>query len=143
MDRAKKAVDNHKKGYNCAQAVVCAFSDKTNFSEDDLFRLSEAFGGGMGGTQGVCGAVSAMVFLAGLKTSIGIESLPETNKLKSYAFAKEMIEEFENKNTTIMCSELKGEEIRSCDGCIEDAVKILEEKLARFADDEDEISWVN
>ena len=143
MDRAKKAADNHKKGYNCAQAVLCAFSDKTNFSEDDLFRLSEAFGGGMGGTQGVCGAVSAMVFLAGLKCSAGISNLPETNKLKSYGFAREMIEEFEKKNTTIMCSELKGEEIRSCDGCIEDAVKILEEKLASFADDEDDASWVN
>lgn len=129
MDRVQKAVENHKKGYNCAQAVVCAFADRTNFSEDELFRLSEAFGGGMGGTKGVCGAVSAMVFLAGLEKSKGVESLPETNKLTSYAFAGEMMEEFENKNQTLMCSRLKGENLRSCDGCIEDAVRILEEKL--------------
>lgn len=129
MDRAKKAVENHKKGYNCAQAVLCAFSDKTDMTEDELFRLSEAFGGGMGGTQGICGAVSAMVFLAGLKLSAGVDSLPETNKLKSYAFAKELMDEFEAMNTTLMCSRLKGEQIRSCDGCIEDAVKILEERL--------------
>ncbi len=129
MDRVQKAVENHKKGYNCAQAVICAFADKTDFTEDELFRLSEAFGGGMGGTKGVCGAVSAMVFLAGLAKSKGIDALPETNKLESYTFAGEMMKEFENKNQTLMCSRLKGENLRSCDGCIEDAVKILEEKL--------------
>ncbi len=129
MDRIDKAIENHKKGYNCAQAVVCAFADKTDFTEDQLFKLSEAFGGGMGGTKGVCGAVSAMVFLAGLEKSKGVDSLPDTNKMESYAFAREMMEEFEKKNRTLMCSRLKGEGIRSCDGCIEDAVKILEEKL--------------
>lgn len=129
MDRALKAIENHKRGYNCAQAVLCAFADKTDFTEDELFRLSEAFGGGMGGTKGVCGAVSAMVFLAGLAKSAGVDALPETNKKASYAFAAELMQEFENKNQSVICSRLKGENLRSCDGCIEDAVRILEEKL--------------
>ena len=128
MDRVKKAIENHHKGYNCAQAVLCAFTDLTDFTEDELFRLSEGFGFGMG-TMGVCGAVSAMAFLAGLKNSLGLGALPETNKKVSYAKIKELIDEFEKMNGTILCSKLKGEEIRSCDGCIEDAVKILEEKL--------------
>ena len=128
MDRVTKAVENHHKGYNCAQAVLCAFCDETGFTEDELFRISEGFGFGMG-TMGVCGAVSAMVFLAGLKNSLGVDKVPETNKKISYAFAKELIEEFENKNKSIICSDIKGKELRSCDGCIEDAVKILEERL--------------
>lgn len=131
MDRATKAIENHHKGYNCAQAVLCAFSDIIDFSEDELFKISEAFGGGMGGTGGLCGAVSAMVFLAGLKNSLGIENLPQTNKQKSYAFAHELMEIFEKKNQSIICSRLKGECLRSCDGCIEDAVRILEEKLQK------------
>jgi len=129
MERAEKAIENHKKGYNCAQAVLCAFCDKTDFTEDQLFKISEAFGGGMGGTQGVCGAVSAMVFLAGIEKSIGVENIPNTNKANSYKFARELMGEFYNKNKSIMCSELKGENLRSCDGCIEDAVKILEKYL--------------
>ncbi len=129
MDRVQKAIDNHKKGYNCAQAVLCAFADKTDLTEEQLFKISEAFGGGMGGTKGVCGAVTAMVMLAGIEKSAGINALPETNKLESYAFASELMQKFEDKNTTLMCSILKGENVRSCDGCIEDAVKILEEKL--------------
>ena len=130
MDRVQKAIENHHKGYNCAQAVVCAFADVTDFTEDQLFRLSEAFGFGMG-TQGVCGAVSAMAFLAGLEKSIGADKMPETNKKESYKFVAELIRAFEDKNQTTSCARLKGENIRSCDGCIEDAVRILEEKLQK------------
>ena len=129
MNRAEKAIENHKKGYNCAQAVICAFADRTEFTEDQLFKLSEAFGGGMGGTQGVCGAVSAMVMLAGLEKSFGTDEIPKTNKVESYAFGRKLMEEFEKRNQTVVCARLKGEGIRSCDGCIEDAVKILEENI--------------
>lgn len=129
MNRVDKAIENHKKGYNCAQAVVCAFYDKTDFSEDELFRLSEAFGGGMGGSGSVCGAVSAMVFLAGLKKSFGVDKLPQTNKKESYNFASELMAEFESMNKSLICMKLKGEQLRSCDGCIEDAVRILEKYL--------------
>lgn len=130
MNRVEKAIENHHKGYNCAQAVVCAFADATDFTEDQLFRLSEAFGFGMG-TQSVCGAVSAMAFLAGIEKSIGVDKIPETNKKESYKFVAELIKAFEEKNQTTRCLKLKGENIRSCDGCIEDAVRILEEKLKK------------
>ena len=129
MNRCEKAVENHKKGCNCAQAVACVFADKLGYSEDEIFRLTEAFGGGMGGTQGVCGAVSGMVFVAGCVKSYGIDKLPETNKMESYAFGRELMCKFEEKIGSIICKEIKGKELRSCDGCIEDAVKILEEML--------------
>ena len=73
MTRKEIALLNHKKGYNCAQSVVCAFCDKLDIKEDDLFRLSEAFGFGMGHGN-VCGAVTAMVMIAGLEKSFGIDS---------------------------------------------------------------------
>ena len=129
MNKREKAVENHKKGCNCAQAVACVFADRLGCSEDVLFRLTEAFGGGMGGTQGVCGAVSAMVFVAGGIKSYGINKLPETNKKESYDCARELMEKFHSKIGTIMCGEIKNNCLRSCDGCIEDAVEILEEFL--------------
>ena len=49
MNRCEMSVQNHKKGCNCAQAVACVFADKLGYSEDEIFRLTEAFGGGMGG----------------------------------------------------------------------------------------------
>ena len=124
MNRVEKALENHHKGYNCAQAVLCAFADVADFTEDELFRLSEGFGFGMG-TQGTCGAVSAMVFLAGIEKSKGVDAIPETNKKESYKFSRELIETFEEKNKSVICKEIKGENLRSCDGCVEDAVNIL------------------
>lgn len=131
MTRKEKALENHKKGYNCAQAVASVFSDITAVDEDTLYKMSEAFGGGMGGTKGVCGAVSAMVMVAGLLNSKGIEALPDTNKMTSYKVAGDMIRKFEEMNQTILCSRLKGEEIRSCDDCICDAVEIIETMLLK------------
>lgn len=36
---AEKALELHAKGYNCAQAVACAFSDQVDMDEDQLFKL--------------------------------------------------------------------------------------------------------
>ena len=130
MNRCEMSVQNHKKGCNCAQAVACVFADKLGYSEDEIFRLTEAFGGGMGGTQGVCGAVSGMVFVIGGLTSAGLDKLPETNKKQSYDKARELMEKFEERIGTIICKQIKEEQHHSCDACIEEAVKILEEYLA-------------
>ena len=46
---AEKALELHAKGYNCAQAVACAFSDQVDMDEDQLFKVMEGFGAGMGG----------------------------------------------------------------------------------------------
>ncbi len=126
MERAELAVKKQKEGYNCAQAVLCAFSDILEIPEDQLFKISEAFGGGMGGTQGVCGAVSSMVALAGLFLSGGIANLPDTTKAKSYAAAASLMREFEEKIGTLECARIKAEGLRSCPGCVEDAVRIVE-----------------
>ncbi len=126
MDRVEKALEKRNNGYNCAQAVLCAFADDLGVSEDMLFRVSEAFGGGMGGTQSVCGAVSSMVALVGMLKSKGIDALPESNKLESYKIAGELMHEFEAKNGTVICSRLKAEGRRSCAGCVEDAIRIAE-----------------
>ena len=126
-ERVKRALDNHSKGYNCAQAVACAFSDVVSVDEDTLFKITEGFGAGMGGMQCTCGAVSGAIVLAGLKTSSGDTNNP-TTKGKTYKLSKEIVEEFREKNSSVICRELKGLDtnkvLRTCDGCIEDATKI-------------------
>ena len=117
---AEKAVANHKKKYNCAQAVACAFCDKLGRDEKEVFELMEAFGLGMG-TMGTCGAVSAMAAVVGMVESDGALAM------------KALTKKFKEKNGTVVCKELKGVEtkkvIRSCDGCVQDAAELLEEYL--------------
>lgn len=128
---AEKAVENHKKGYNCAQAVACAFCEKTGKDEKEVFEIMEAFGFGMG-TMGTCGAVSAMAAVVGMTESDGALEDPKTKKA-SYKAMKELTNKFIEKNKSVICSELKGVEtkqvLRSCDGCVQDAAEILEEYL--------------
>ena len=44
-DHALKATELFYKGYNCSQAVFCAFCDVTGIDVDTAARLSSSFGG--------------------------------------------------------------------------------------------------
>ena len=63
MNRAERAAEYHKKGYNCAQAIVCAFCDKAGLDEETAFKVSEGLGLGVSDTYGTCGAVTGMLLL--------------------------------------------------------------------------------
>lgn len=132
MDRVKRADELHNQGYNCAQAVACAYCDLFNADEKEVFRMMEAYGLGMGDMKCTCGAVSGMVTLAGLKNSDANLDAPKT-KGSTYKIAKELTAAFREKNGSVICADLKGvetgEPLRSCKGCIEDAARIIEEKL--------------
>ena len=133
-EAAKKAVENHKKGYNCAQAVACAFCDQLGKDEKEVFEIMEAFGFGMG-TMGTCGAVSAMAAVIGMKESDGCLNATATKKV-CYKKMKELTAKFQEMNNSIICREIKGVDtgivLRSCDGCVEDAAGIIEEYLAEI-----------
>jgi C_GCAxxG_C_C family probable redox protein len=112
-----------------------AIADKIDYGsillgvkEEDAFKMTEALGLGLAGLMETCGAVSAMMILAGLKNSDGNMAKPTTKK-SSYALGKQLADTFKNKNTTIVCRELKNGPVRSCSGCIADAAKIVEETL--------------
>lgn len=130
-ERVQKALSNHKKGYNCSQSVACAFCDLVGMEEDEMFRLMEGFGLGMGNMEGTCGALSGAVVLAGMKNSAGCEN-PVT-KRATYALAGEMMKKFEGKNGSVICRNLKGigtgKILRTCDGCIEDAARLAAELM--------------
>ena len=67
MDYKEKAMSLFKEGYNCSQAVFLTFSDELGIDRDTALKLSSSFGGGMGRLREVCGAVSGMFMVAGLK----------------------------------------------------------------------------
>ncbi|MEG2456713.1 MAG: C-GCAxxG-C-C family protein, partial [Clostridia bacterium] len=67
MDKQTQAENYFKEGYNCCQAVVLAFADEVKVDKDTLLMIASSFGGGMGRLREVCGAVSAMFIIEGLK----------------------------------------------------------------------------
>ena len=129
--RIKKTLELQKQGYNCAQAVSCAYCDLVDVDERTALRATEAFGAGMGGRETTCGAISGAVFLAGMKSADGIVGAPKS-KLTTYKLSKTIVDAFLQKNGTIICKELKekdpetGKPRRDCAGCIMDAAAIAE-----------------
>ena len=131
-ERVAEIKDKHTRGYNCAQIVLCSYAEELGIDEETLFRISEGFGAGMGGMMQTCGAVTAMLMALGLANSSGdlqaCDTKPQTMKK-----VRELAAEFEKKNGSIVCRELKGIDtgkvLRSCDGCIEDGIRILGEYL--------------
>lgn len=132
MNKKEEAIKLHDKKYNCAQAVACAFAKETGVDEKILFQANEGFGLGMGGTQGVCGALSGAVMLAGFKNSDGNTDNPAT-KGSTYQLSRQMLEAFEAKTGSTICKELKGLESKkvlcSCSDCIRAGVEVVEEVL--------------
>lgn len=132
--RIKKTIELHDQGYNCAQAVACAYCDLVGLDEKTALCATEAFGAGMGGMQATCGAVSGAVFLAGMKNADGVVGAPKS-KTGTYQLSRKIVEAFQKKNGTVVCKELKqtdpetGKAKRSCDGCIMDAAAIAEDIL--------------
>lgn len=68
--KAEYAISLHNQGYNCAQAVACTFCKEFGVDEQELFRIAEGFGLGMGMME-MCGALSGMMMVIGLANSVG------------------------------------------------------------------------
>ena len=64
-ERVQKAIGLFKSGYNCSQAVVAAFADLYGFTDDQAFRMSASFGGGIGRMRETCGAACGLFLLFG------------------------------------------------------------------------------
>ena len=70
MDYVQIAKDYFLQGYNCAQSVAMTFANDLGISEDDMKAISNPFGGGFCRLREVCGAVSGMLMVIGLKHKV-------------------------------------------------------------------------
>lgn len=132
MTKKELAIAKHDIKFNCAQAVACSFAEEVGVPEEILFKANEGFGLGMGGTEGICGALSGAVMLAGFKNSDGNLTNPGT-KADTYQLSKEMVRSFEEKTGGTICKQLKGIEtgkvLCSCPDCICKGVEVVSEVL--------------
>lgn len=131
-EKSKKAVENFSDGYNCAQAVVSVFQEEE--SCNDLIKVCSCFGGGIGGKRQVCGAVSAMCMIAGVKKGYDTPEKGE-KKLLHTKFTSDICDQFIEKSGSMICGELLGldgfcETAKnpklSCSQLVELAVEIVE-----------------
>ncbi len=106
-DRAALAKEYFLNGYNCAQAVLLAFSDLTGLDDKTAMRLSSSFGGGMGRMREVCGTVSSALMVLGILHGYDATSPTAAEDKKAhYARVQEYAARFRTEQGTIICREL-------------------------------------
>jgi C_GCAxxG_C_C family probable redox protein len=144
-NRSALAKGFFEQGYNCCQSVVLAFAEDIGLSDETALRLASSFGGGMGKLREVCGALTGAFMVIGMKKGY-ISPDADAEKAAQYALIQELAESFKQKNGSILCRDLVGEDYapgdatpgkrtqayydsRLCAGLIGDAVRLLEEKL--------------
>ena len=105
MNHGEKAVELFTEGYNCAQAVLLAFSDMTGLDQSFAAKMISSFGGGMGRLREVCGAVSGMAAVAGILYGYDSPTDDEAKK-NHYALVQQLAEAFRQETGSIICREL-------------------------------------
>ena len=110
--------------HNCAQAVLHTYADKAGIDEAQAMNIANAFGGGMGNTEGTCGALVGAGIVLGLVNK---------DKVKSMRQMRQIMTRFQQRNGATQCRLLKGigtgKVLRECPNCVADAAEFLEEAL--------------
>lgn len=107
INHSQRAMELFKQGYNCSQSVVAAFSEELGLDTETALKLSSSFGGGMGRLREVCGAVSGMFMVAGLKYGY-TDPKDKEAKAAHYQLIQELAARFREENRSIVCRELLG-----------------------------------
>ncbi len=123
--RTLRARELHRAGFNCSQAVFASCSDLYGIGEEQALRLSASFGGGIGGTRNVCGAVCAMCMLEGLHSGSAIQGDLQGKKA-NYSRVQVLLDEFKQQHgNSIICAELlQNPSNPSCNDKVANATRI-------------------
>lgn len=145
-ERVARAKALFESGHNCSQSVFMAFSDLFGVDDRLAATIAAPLGGGVGRLREVCGAVTGMSLVVGLKYP-SVDPKDKASRMKNYAVVRETAHAFEKQYGSVVCRELlklrKGEEPElsasghpilragacSCANLVESAARIVAEKL--------------
>ena len=135
-------------GYNCAQAVLTCCGRDYGLSKETAVKVAQAFGGGMGRTGNVCGAVTGAMMVIGLKRSAA-SGTDSQAKQDAHRLTQELLSRFKARNGSILCRDLLGCDLSTevglrkahdsgltktlCPKLVKDAAEIVEDLLSSEA----------
>lgn len=122
MERSKVAIDMIKKGYNCAQSILYAFSGELNLPKEMTLKISSGLGAGMGRKGEVCGAVTGGILVLGMRHG-WVESENHTSKEATYSKTQELMNQFAVKHGSCVCRDL----LNGCDLTTEEGQKLFKD----------------
>ena len=105
LERCRKAMDYHHKGFNCAQSVLEAYRDMLGLTEQQCRAIATGMGGGFR-VGNICGAASGAVLVLGMLHPHDTENDP-ARKAYTAKLTKEFLSRFSGQfHDLINCHDL-------------------------------------
>jgi C_GCAxxG_C_C family probable redox protein len=117
MNHPEKVKAILKEGFSCSQAVLATFCEELNLDRNAALKLADAFGGGIGHMGLTCGAVTGACMVIGLRHGRTVAGDNEAKRVTSL-LVRELVEEFKNRNRTMVCKELMGCDVGTREGML-------------------------
>ncbi|WP_070000869.1 C-GCAxxG-C-C family protein [Cellulosilyticum sp. I15G10I2] len=132
MSKVQEALDCFKEGFSCSQAVFATYAKELGMDYETALKVSQAFGGGMGGMKRECGVVTGAYMVISLIHGRTRAEDAEA-RLKTFELVKTFHEHFREVHKSTVCGELlegyEGNPHDLCGKYIETSCKILDDLL--------------
>ena len=125
--KAEMARHIRESGFNCAQAVLCAFCEDYDLDTETALKMASSLGSGCH-HGGQCGASLGAALVIGLKTGKYIEG-DDGAKLNNRAAVREFLAKFEAANSSLLCRDILGCDIFTEEGQVTATAGDLFEKI--------------
>ena len=107
MNKADRAEELFRMGYNCSQSVYAAFAEELGMCVEEAAKRASPFGAGFGKLREMCGAVSGMVLVLG--DLCGYQDPTDAaGKQALYGLVQQMCGSFAASEGSLICRELLG-----------------------------------
>ncbi len=105
MNRIEEAVRRFRGGLSCSQSILATYGIRLGLEEPLALCVASGFGGGMGRTGSVCGAVTGAMMVLGLR--FGPKTADDTAaRDRAYEMVRRFAEQFQQRRKTLLCREL-------------------------------------
>jgi len=105
--RDEEALNLFAKGFNCSQSVSSVFAEKLNIDKETIIKAAGGFGGGIGSSGNMCGAVTGGIIAIGLKYS-SVNSEDTEAKKHVRELAKDFMKSFAGQFGSVDCKQILG-----------------------------------
>ncbi|MBU2613789.1 C-GCAxxG-C-C family protein [Patescibacteria group bacterium] len=104
-DLAQVALHHGAKGRSCSEAIMLAYAPALGLDPAMAVKLASGFGGGMGISGEVCGALTAACMVVGLR--FGTDQVGDSyTRQRTYLLVQELLERFRSEVGAVQCREL-------------------------------------
>ena len=132
MNKQEEALALFKEGFSCSQAVFAVYAKEYGMDYEMALKVSQGFGGGMGGMRGECGAATGAYMVISLIYG-RTKAEDGESRLKTFSLVKKFNKRFREIYQTSVCKELlegkSGNHYDMCSDYVKSACEILEELL--------------